>query len=493
MGVLKIWHRATLVFALALLVVAAFAHHCLRNPRVNFLPGHRGANWIIFPSAVGTSAHRVAYIDTTFRRVFTLEKQPHIARLKISAFKRFHLRINGALVDPEKIDNWKKISTFDVLPLLRTGTNVMEVRVFNNNAPPSLWLTLTTDETTLRTDQSWEASFVGSIWRHVVRASTPRFPGPGNPIAAQAQTIEVLRNIWPIWIGFAGIAFVIWSAGRWQLNRSPKSATDAREGGSWSRMEIAMVILFASFWIVLFWNNGRLMPLYAGFDAPSHLEYIKYIQERRTLPLPTEGFEMSHPPLYYALSAAALSACGLTVNDTTGILVLRWLTMSIGIAHFVLVFLSLRLLFPNQSRRHFVGLLLAAFLPMQLYLSHYITNETLTATLLAAAIYFALRVLKIKNAPLSNCLWLGVFLGAAMLTKMTGALLLPPLLVALTIKLLVERPSITIWLRTLGVPFSVCFVLCSWYYIWIWHRFGTPFVGNFNAAVTGRAWWQDAG
>jgi tetratricopeptide (TPR) repeat protein len=251
--------------------------------------------------------------------------------------------------------------------------------------------------------------------------------------------------------------------------------------------------LFAGLWIVLFWNNGQFITRYGGFDARWHLDYVQYIQERRTLPLPTEGFEMFHPPLYYALSAGALSACGLTVNDTTGILVLRWLTMSIGIAHFVFVFLSLRLLFPNQSLHHFVGLLLAAFVPMQLYLSHYVTNEALCATLIAGAIYFALRVLKIKNAPFSTYVWLGVFLGAAMLTKVTGALLLPPLFVALTIKLLVDRPSVTIWLRTLGVPFSVCFVLCSWYYIWIWHRFGSPFVGNWNAAVTGLTWWQDAG
>jgi tetratricopeptide (TPR) repeat protein len=492
MGVLKTWHRAALAFALALLVLAAFAHHCLRNPKVNFLPGHRGADWIIFPSAVNASAHPVAYIDTTFRRVLTLGKQPRTAQLKISAFKRFHLKINGTSVETGKINNWKNVSIVDVLPLLRTDTNVIEVQVFNNNAPPSLWLTLTTGETTLRTDQSWDASFAGSTWRPAVRASSPRFPGPGNPVATDEQTVQVLRNIWPIWMGFAGIALVVWLAVRWQLKRSPKSAADARSR-SWSRMEIAIVILFASLWIVLFWNNGRFMPLYAGFDAPGHLEYIKYIQERRAVPLPAEGFEMSHPPLYYALSAVALSACGLAVTDTTGISVLRWLTMSIGIAHFVLVFLSLRLLFPNQNRLHLVGVLLAAFLPMQLYLSHYVTNETLTATFIAAAIYLALRVLKMKNGPLSTSVWLGFFLGATMLTKVTGALLLPPLFVALTIKLLVDRSSVRIWLRTLVVPFAVWFIVCSWYYIWIWHRLGTPLVGNFNTAVTGRAWWQAAG
>ncbi len=492
MGVLKTWHRAALVFALALLVLAAFAHHCLRNPKVNFLPSHRGANWIIFPSAVDVTMHPLAYIDTTFRRAFTLEKQPSKAELKISAFKRFHLKINGASVETVKIDNWKDVSTANVLPFLRAGANFIEIQVFNNSAPAALWVTLRTDETMVPTDERWEASSAGSTWRPVANAAVPRFPGPGHSVATNEQTIKAIRNIWPIWLGFTGIAVLIWSAVRWHLNPSPGATASGRDGWS-SRRAVAKLVLFAALWVALFWNNAHFVRHYGGFDVSWHLEYIKYIQERRTLPQPTEGFEMYQPPFYYVLSAAALSACGLTADAPTGILVLRWLTMSIGIAHFVFVYLSLRLLFPNQSGHHFVGLLLAAFAPVQLYLSHYVTNETLTAALIAAAIYFALRALKMRDPSLSTYVWLGVFLGTAMLTKVTGVLLLLPLFVALTTKLLAERASVANWLRTLGIPFSVCFIACGWYYIWIWQRFGTPLVGNWSAAVTGLAWWQDAG
>ncbi len=490
MGVLRTWHRAAI--ALALLVFAGFSWLCLRDPKINFLPSHRQAEWIIFPSAVDTLAHPVAYIDTTFRRAFTLEQQSGAAQLRISVAKRFQLKINGTSVETGTIRNWKDVAMVDVRPFLRAGTNLIEVRVFNNSAPPALWLVLIADGVTLRTDQSWEASFAGSNWRPVVDASTPRFPGPGNPATAGEQKINVSRTFWPIWVGFVGISVAIWLFIQWQLSRSSRSTAHAQRE-SWNRGELAMLILFAGLWIVLFWNNGRLMPLYAGFDSKSHLEYIRYVQERWTVPLPTQGFEMFHPPLYYALSAAALSLSGLSVDDTTGILLLRWLTMSIGIAHFVLVFLSLRLLFPNQIVPQFVGLLLAAFLPMQLYLSHYVTNEALAATLVAAAIYFALQVLPTKNAPPSSCALLGFFLGAAMLTKATAVLLLPPLFVVLATKLLVERSSGAIWLRTLGLTFSICFLLCSWYYIWIWHHFGTPLIGNWNAAATGFAWWQDSG
>jgi len=50
------------------------------------------------------------------------------------------------------------------------------------------------------------------------------------------------------------------------------------------------------------------------------------------------------------------------------IYVLRWLGAFFGIAHFILVYLSMRLLLPLRAA--LIGLLVAAFLPMHLYLAH---------------------------------------------------------------------------------------------------------------------------
>ena len=76
---------------------------------------------------------------------------------------------------------------------------------------------------------------------------------------------------------------------------------------------------------------------------------------------------------------------------------LRFLTTLFAVAQIIFVFLSLRLLFPNRLGLQFSGLMLAAFLPMQLYLAHYVTNEILAAALMTAAIYFALRLLQNEN------------------------------------------------------------------------------------------------
>ena len=93
-------------------------------------------------------------------------------------------------------------------------------------------------------------------------------------------------------------------------------------------------------WLLLFWNNTRLLPFHAGFDSKEHLKYIDYIQQHRALPLPTEGLEMYQPPLYYLIAAASLSVCKLSINDPASVVVLRALGAFFGIAQFVLVFLS---------------------------------------------------------------------------------------------------------------------------------------------------------
>src|SRR5207244_13314866 len=160
---------------------------------------------------------------------------------------------------------------------------------------------------------------------------------------------------------------------------------------------------------------------------------------------------MFQPPLYYVLSASTLSVLGQTTNDAAAILTLRWMTMLFGIAHFTLVLLSLRLLFPTQIGPQLIGLVLAAFSPMQLYLAHFVTNETLAAALAAAVVYLSLRLLRVENGSTSGYGLLGFVLGAAILTKTTAVLLMPALFAALISKLLMQRAAVATWLRTLGV------------------------------------------
>src|SRR4029453_18261768 len=87
----------------------------------------------------------------------------------------------------------------DVAGQLHAGPNAIEARVFNHNGPPALWLTLTADQLSLRSNGSWEASFAGSSWRHAALAAVAKTPRPGNSIAGGESTFDARKKIWPFW------------------------------------------------------------------------------------------------------------------------------------------------------------------------------------------------------------------------------------------------------------------------------------------------------
>jgi tetratricopeptide (TPR) repeat protein len=460
------------------------AWKCTRDPQINFLPHGARSHWIIFPTPLDARAHPVAMIDATFRRTFTLDSQPKSAQLQFRAAKRVELKINGEAVPISPVRNWKELATIDVQNLLRSGENKIEARVFNDDAPAALWLHLDAGASSLRTDGSWEASIAGSSWRNCVVASVPRRPGPGNPLAGGEKVSDALPTVWRAWIAFAIVGF----ASAIGLQRWIKT-----DDVDLSRSKVLLLIgICVAAWLVLFWNNSKLLPFRVGYDSTDHVAYIKYIQEHRALPLPNEGYEMFQPPLFYALSAGVLSMCRLSVGDTAAVHVLRAMTMLFGIANFIFVFLSMRLLFPRHAAAQTVGLITAAFLPMQLYLAHYVTNETLAATLSTISIYLALRVLKTDRPSMIELLALGVAVGAAMLAKATSLLLIPPLLGALVIQLWHQRAPLVAWFRTVGSTIAAILLICGWHYIRIWRHFGKPIVGNWEP-LAGFPIWQDPG
>ena len=483
------WHIFALALVVAVVAIGFLVWKCTRDPNINFLPLHNQAEWVLFPRAMDSTGHQVASVDTIFRKQFTLSDQPRAARLDLRAAKRAELKINGTAVPIPAVANWKDLTSLDVGTYLKTGDNNIEVKVINDTAPSALWLTLNGNQEILRTDPTWEASSAGSAWRRVMVATNPRLPGAGNGMADGEETIASLRKVWLKWLLFSAIAaaicFIVHRWFPWVLESAPGRGFSRRQ----STVLIAIVV---TLWVALYWNNAVLMPFRHGFDAGEHAEYIKYIQEHGSLPLPTEGFEMFQPPLYYLISAGVLSVFGLTVDDHSATLVLRFLTFVFAFIQFTLVFLSMRLLFRDRFLPQLIGLLLAAFLPMQIYLSHFVTNETLAATMVTASVYLALRLLATKNPSTSQYAWLGLCLGAAMLSKATALLAVFTIFLVLTARLLLQRVPVAVWIRRIGVMSAVFLIVCGWQYLRIWLRYGNPFLGNWDAA-SGFLWWQDPG
>jgi Flp pilus assembly protein TadD len=506
----------------------------VRSSGILFLPARAPAQWIIYPTPADGPGRLAVELSTEFRRSFVLERIPDApARVTVRAFKRCAVRINGNLAEhpSSRPGNWKHPVDYDVTGLLHPGTNEVSATVFNDMGLPALWLALRVGSFALTSDESWESSFVGAVWKPAQLASRPLAIRPGNALYGRENTFASLRSKLPVfcWLlelsaGLAG-GWAWWTSkqagrpGARRLRRftaphsespqNPQAGTPLEPGRgvnaalpplcppagvvAWSRGTHWLgLALMAAAWTLLWSHNLGFLPLLDGFDVAEHLKYVDYILTKRALPLANEGFQMYQPPLYYLISAGLLAMVKASPYEANGIFVLRLFGLLCGLAAVTLAFLSVRLLFPDCRRRQFFGLALAGLLPFNLYLCHYVTNEILGIATVAGCVFVCLRVLRAPAVSLWQYALIGVLWGVALLAK-TSAIVLPPVgMVVLAWNLYrkqVRRPLK--WAAYLGTTLVCCLAVCGWHYGRVAARFGNPLITNVDRA-SGFNFWQQA-
>jgi Tfp pilus assembly protein PilF len=495
---------------LAILGLAAFA--CW-SPSSRFLIPEQGGEWILYPvppRATGTPAFLAQH--TLFKRTFTLPQKPTWSRLRFKPFASCSIKVNGSSPSVAVARRPNEMFTREVTEQLREGENEIEVLVANTVGPPALWLCLDGTDFSIGTDEQWTASLDGATLCAALLAGQTLPFRPGNQLAGAHRTIESFRNCLPTLILFALISAAV------MIYFARRSPGRVRLPGR-SPLRAALIVVMIA-WAILFLHNTFFVPVFpTGFDVDKHLEYIRYIQTNKSLPLADEGFEMHHPPLFYAISALILKVCGLSVHDSRAVIVLRLLGLGIGLAELLLAAACIRRLFPDQPAPQLVGLALAAFLPAHIYVCHYITNESLAMLLCTAAILSCLVILDIETSAakvtsptlasgrsrskgattsfrttsLLNYAVLGLCLGAALLTKVTSLVVVGVVFLVLLGGLLAgQRNSSKVRLSGIALAFLTTVLVSGWHYVRVWRHFGSPLVGNYDAA-SGFAWWQEPG
>jgi Flp pilus assembly protein TadD len=466
---------------------------------ISFLPTLPRAEWIIYPKAVEGPIHPHIELGTIFSRSFVLQAVPEQSTLRISGFHHYSISLNSqTLNEPQQRGrSWKDPDLFAPSSFLHPGTNEILVTVANSNGPPALWLLLTAGNFSLKSDESWEASHAGAVWKYAQLAKKPLPVPVGNDLYVGDGPGAAFAKRWPILLVFAVI-----SAAITLLIARMKSAKTS-DPRFWLK-EWFSIAVFAAFWIGIFANNLPVLPALHGYDAGGHRDYIAYIESKRSLPLAGEGWEMFQPPLYYIICTALLKLLALTVRDSAGVAALRVFGLVTGITHFIIVWKSLRLLFPENRARQYWGLLLAAALPPALFLSHFVSNEAFAAVLVSGSVYLCLRILKQETPSWKIFAGLGLCLGAALLTKSTAVLALPPIFGALLWRALQRRAAgvQVLGVKKVGLRASalaqilfvggISLLVSGWHYLRTWHHYGSPVLGVWDTR-TGFFWWQDDG
>ncbi len=467
--------RARVWIALACVAAAAAAYLGWQigfDPETRFLSAHAPAEWLTEPLEPTSRLRHANDREVLFRTTFALAARPAQASLHARIHRAGVVLLNGqetGLVQDESDPNWKRGHQRDVAPLLRAGENELVVYTRARNGPPAVWLALEGPGLRVLSDASWTASAIDGSPQPVRLASTPMRAWSAGAVQPPGLGAVLLASA-PWLATFAGLAALALVA----LHRAPALGPRALLGAS--ALAIAALV----------WHNRALDPA-LGFDADDQLAYVRFIVEQGRLPLATDGWSMYHPPLYY-LAGAALYA--LFDQSVAALRALNGLALLVQCAALLG---SLRLLFPEQPSKVAAGFVLGVFVPMQLYLAQYVTNEVWTAAFSSAAIYLCLRIVTRDERSLGAHLALGALLGAALLTKVSALLVAAAVFAALAAHLFARgERSPRVWLAKLGAVSVALLAVAGWSYARVAWHLGSPLVGNWDP-VTGFLWWQDPG
>lgn len=478
---------------LALLGVAASVAFLLnavyRDPDVPFLTGRGNPDWITVFSAVDRDAIPVDLHDlpvTTFTRHFSLDAAPEEARVSVRVVGEAELWINHVPVwTQESGANWKQTSELDATDALRVGDNQIRLSVANLRGPPLLQLRLTgrerggDEETIAESDATWQAVGPRSRGLEVTRALDTRvdpqsvsIPSSGEVMASQAGVLALL--------------FALGALGSLALRRSVSEATRARAPE-------AVLAAGTVFWVLVYSLRSTSLPVLMGFDIIGHLAYIDFLLAEHSIPLASDGGSMYHPPLGHTVIAGIVALFDLSIESAAARWLYRLPTFLAGLGNVWLVWLTARLLFRNDPLRTGLAVGFAALLPMNVYMSAYVSNEPMHSALVSLALWLACTLLVVPGASAGRLLGLAAALGLAILTKFTALVAVPLAAFFVAMKLwLVDRAQP---LRAAAVGAGVLAgvgIVGGWFYVRNWILLGRPVVGNWD--LPGRfTWWEQPG
>jgi 4-amino-4-deoxy-L-arabinose transferase-like glycosyltransferase len=204
---------------------------------------------------------------------------------------------------------------------------------------------------------------------------------------------------------------------------SPLPARPGRLPGGW---RWAVTVLFAAYLAlgaVHLVVTPVLTPEQGSFinapDEAAHLAYVRALAVRHRIPRRDDTayrtYQWHQPPLYYVLAVPFYGAGARGV---------RLLSLLLGAAGLWVIYLAARLLFADDPPSAVLALGMVALLPMRQALMASVSNDPLTELLFSVSIYLWLlwrrRGLTPWRASAS-----GAVIGAALLTKASGLLLLP--------------------------------------------------------------------
>ncbi|MBW2009836.1 MAG: glycosyltransferase family 39 protein [Deltaproteobacteria bacterium] len=480
--------RAFTIVLLNLLIILPgvfLAWQALFSPEISFVHTDARNPWIMYPLEIRTKEiYNRGTPAVRFSKTFQVKEPRPDLILRLRAMKAFTLRLNGRLI-PESAylsrgRHWKEATRVRLTPYLNQKENAVEITVRNPTGPSLLCIVGEQGQDLLNTDTSWLVSRGSGDLKQAIPANDTR----GNP---EVQTLP--GPLYFLWQekGSLLTLFVL-SCAAFLLGRH------FLKGPTGGRLPLYTLAVLTVGWVYLFLNKFAPLTHKVGFDVAGHIYYILHVAQKGTIPLANQGWSMHHPPLFYLLSSGLLKAVNAYIPNLSIFSPVKFLVFLSGLGNLFVTYFFARRFFERDPFKTTLAVLIAGILPMNLYMSAYISNEPLNGFLLGLSILVTFCALTSPRTSWSVVASAGILFGLSLLTKYTAWVVAPVAFLFIAYKLMAidKVPWKTVW-----IPMAV-FVICmlgvsGWYYARNVAAFGRPLVFNWELISPAHAWWQQPG
>jgi 4-amino-4-deoxy-L-arabinose transferase-like glycosyltransferase len=263
-------------------------------------------------------------------------------------------------------------------------------------------------------------------------------------------------------------------------------------------------------YVVLGVAYSLVNPILESPDEVLNYENVRFLVREQSLPVlqPDEVSKAHHPPLYYVLGALVtfwtsdenlqgivaqvnpfwarelepgVDNKNLYLHDPTlegfhdvglGVLLLRWMSLLMGVGTILCVYGTARELFPRRLSLATGAAALVAFNPMFLFINVSVHDDAL-ANLVTAGVLCVTAMVLVRGATMRRAVLLGLLIGLAILTKLTCLLLMPTVGLALLYRLLVHDRWWYV-LKIGAVALLVAFLVGGWWFVRNQLLYGDP-------------------
>jgi len=463
--------------------IAVFAWGLGRASTIVFVVQDPAAPWIKPSIPLGTAVYRADRENPPairFTHEFLVRSARPDSRIRIRAFHDFELAIDGEPValPPRDPRHWKTPVEIPVADRLPPGEHRIEVVVRATAGPALLQVVSDGIEPPLASGPHWRTGTDEGSRRARVADDREEYPGT----VLLPRPLDQLARLWMFWLPCFVLAAVLCVA-------RPARLTDL-----WQRHAIRICwVAVGLAWGALFLFKGLTLPRALGFDGDGHIEYVDFLATRLRPPLVTDGWMMHHPPLFYAGAALLRGILGAESGSTAELFALRLLPLLSGLGTALAAQLIASRLLPGRRGVAALSVLAAGLLPVNLYMSTFVSNESPNAMLLGMVVALTVAALAGPSPRPRQLVAIGVVTGLALLTKSSSLIVAPIVLLFLGIRLwgVDGRPIVPTSAALAGVGAGML-AIGGWFYLRNALVFGDPVAFNFD--LPGRwAYWQTPG